>query len=241
MAHRNRWTIGNGRAAFAVLLGVVLASQQAGSAANAPPAASPAARPTPPATAPAQPPAATPAPPVAGPRDEITAALATALDAYTRGEVETARSWVARASTLLDDAARHEPVSPGWPTSNASQLLEVLRLYALFVRGTRPDLDVEYETLVEQLQKIDFLNTCHTRPARVRASRVEYHLITHLVTRIGNWPIEYHLLTQQITRVGDTRVDYDLLTRMPVKIGGIAIDYDLIDGDVRTIAGVNVR
>jgi hypothetical protein len=171
----------------------------------------------------------------------IAIALCTASQAYSRGDIPTARSWTALASKLLAAAPAPEAGAVPYPASNASQLLELLQLYGTFVYGTRPELDAQYTMLVPQLQQIEALNRDAAKPDHLGPEPVEYHLITHLVTRIGDLQIEYHLLTRQITRLGDVRLDYNTLTRMPEKIGGIELGYDTIDGGIRTIAGADVR
>jgi hypothetical protein len=173
--------------------------------------------------------------------DTIATALCTAFQAYSRGEIAAARSWTALASRMLASSRAPEPSAEPYPASNASQLLEMLQLYGTYVYGTRPDLDAQYAALVPQLQRVESLNRDATRPARLGPDPVEYHLITHLVTRIGDLRVDYHLLTRQITRLGDVRFDYNLHTLMPEKIGGIDFDYDLIDGRVTKIAGVELR
>jgi hypothetical protein len=171
----------------------------------------------------------------------IPTALCTALQAYSRGEITTARSWTALAAKLLATAPAPEAGAVPFPASNASQLLEMLQLYGTYVYGTQPGLDAQYTALVPRLQQIESLNRDATRPDHVGAEPVEYHPLTHLVTRIGDVRIDYHLLTRQVDRLGDVRLDYNTLTRMPEKIGGIEFDYDLVDGRVSKIAGVDVR
>jgi hypothetical protein len=171
----------------------------------------------------------------------IATALCIASQAYARGEIATARSWTALASKLLTAAPAPAAGAVPYPASNANQLLEMLQLYGTNVYGTRPELDAQYTVLVPQLQRIETLNRDAAKPDHLGPDPVEYHLITRLVTRIGDLPVDYNLLTRQISRLGDVRFDYNTLTRMPEKIGGIEFGYDAIDGRISTIAGVDVR
>jgi len=176
-----------------------------------------------------------------GSGDSIATALCTALQAYARGEIATARSWAALASKQLANAARTQPSPSPYLVGNASQLREMLQLYRIYAAGSRPELDAQYAALVPQLEDLDLLNRDALRPDHLGPDAVEYHLITHLVTRLGDVAVDYHLITHQITRLGDVRIDYKLNTGMPEKIGGIEFDYDLIDGRVTKVAGVEVR
>jgi hypothetical protein len=180
-------------------------------------------------------------PPDYGSADSIHVAILAALHAYGRDDIVTARSWLALASRQLAGIERARSAPAPYRFSNAGQLIDVLQLYRLYAAGRRPELDAQYEKLLTRLAQIAWLNRDSERPDHLGAERVEYHLITHLVTRIGDVPVDYHLITQQITRVGDLSVDYHLNTRMPTRIGGIEFEYDLIDGRVTRVAGVDVR
>jgi hypothetical protein len=175
------------------------------------------------------------------PDDSIAVALCTALQAYTRGEFAAARSWAALASQQLAGAASPTPGGKPYLIGNASQLLEMLQLYRLYAAGRRADLDAQYSALVAQLEKLEVVSRDPLRSDHLGPERVEHHLITHLVTRIGDVAVDYHLITQQITRVGDLRIDYNLHTGMPTHIGDIGFDYNPFDGRVTRVAGVEVR
>lgn len=181
------------------------------------------------------------APPDFGSADSIHVAILAALHAYGRNDLVTARSMLALASRQLAGIERGQSGSTPYASSNAGQLNDMLQLYRLYAAGRRPELDAQYEALVARLAQIDYLNHDPERPDHLGAERVEYHLITRLVTRIGDVPVDYHLITRQITRVGGIAVDYHLITRMPTRIGDIDFDYDLVDGRVTRVAGVDVR
>jgi hypothetical protein len=171
--------------------------------------------------------------------DRVAAALAAAQEAYAGGDLRAARAWIGVANRHLDAVLARQGSLERWSTGNASQLLEYLHLYGLFVYGAKPDLDLQYERLSSDLARVDALNGAPVHPARAGNESVSYDLISHLVRRIGDLQIDYDLITQQITRLGDLRVSYDLITHQPTRIGDIEYGYDLIDRSVRSVAGVD--
>ncbi len=175
------------------------------------------------------------------PQEEtIRKALEAAADAYRRRDPQSALVWANLATALLESEVEASGTDSRWPTSNAPQLLDALQLYDLFARGGSPELDATYAELIDILVVVERVNASPVKPERFGAVPLDYHLIHHLVTEVGETRVDYHLITWQIDRIGDTRIDYDLITRMPTKIGPIEYRYRAGSNVLESVAGVRV-